>query len=152
MAKKQKIYQLARETRQQTTCWRIFGASTQILRHFKRSNARSQQLFFSGVNRGDLVYLHFNSIILILSIFAVLSYPWLPRFATYHFGTGNSGEFGFLDFFFLKKFFFFLNFFQSNLSWIWKSGFSSNLQEKSCKKKQFFHNFNFSLTYFPIFF
>ncbi|PIC30857.1 hypothetical protein B9Z55_021956 [Caenorhabditis nigoni] len=42
----------------------------------------------AGIYRGDLIYIHFNSIILIFAIFAVTI--WAALIVSYHFGTGNS--------------------------------------------------------------
>ncbi|EGT49166.1 hypothetical protein CAEBREN_14595 [Caenorhabditis brenneri] len=42
----------------------------------------------AGIYKGDLVYIHFNSIILIFAILAVVI--WAALIASYHFGTGNS--------------------------------------------------------------
>ncbi|CAI2352612.1 unnamed protein product [Caenorhabditis sp. 36 PRJEB53466] len=42
----------------------------------------------AGIYRGDFVYIHFNSIVLIFSIFAVLVTAYLVL--SYHFGTGNN--------------------------------------------------------------
>uniref|UniRef100_A0A1I7V322 7-dehydrocholesterol reductase n=1 Tax=Caenorhabditis tropicalis TaxID=1561998 RepID=A0A1I7V322_9PELO len=42
----------------------------------------------AGIYRGDLVYIHFNSIILIFAIFAIVI--WVALIVSYHFGTGNS--------------------------------------------------------------